>query len=181
MLVEFSDFNYDIDRLVGDVEALRTRSEDDILNYAGNLLVANGLTVSGSESGTVVVTAAEVFNLQKSLAAFHLADSAVNAAAAEGGKFKERLEYAVCSSPTLYKLLGDNDGNSTVKDTIKKSLDIVVPMICSATVAGALAGFWVGLIAAALALMLKIGYAAYCATYWDANGKPDTTTGEEQA
>ncbi len=156
-----------IDTLVSEVSMLEGKSEDEILGYVGKMLMTNGYTVSGNVEGNVIVPA-EPVNLQRSFAVFFPADNitkGMTAAAVEGKSFKKRLKYAVCTNETLIKLFGDN-ANTSVRDIIKKGLPTVVTVL-----GGSIGGFWLAVAAAALALLLKLGYKAYCDGYRDENAK----------
>ena len=182
-----------IDTLVSEVNMLESKSEDEILSYIGSMLVANGYTVSGSAEGSIIVPA-ETFDLRRSFEVFSPAAKTrgmmtadtesmmaaepeeMTAAATEGMSFGKRLEYAVCTDATLFKFFGDKE-NSPVEEVIKEGLPLVGAVLGVGSVLG---GFWLGVAAAALALLLRLGYKTYCADFWVKNGKPqDAASGEE--
>ena len=165
-IIEYLEGN--LDALVSDVEMLMGKGEAEILAYAGGLLTANCCAVGEVSMGSMVVSAR--FTVKQSYSAFEPSSLlAGGAAAKEGARFKERLQYAVCTNRTLYDLFG-NSGSMTVKEVIQTTLSYVVPLVVSATAAATpAAGFLTGIVAAALALILKIGYAAYCSVYWEEN------------
>ena len=174
------EIEIDIDQLLEDVEFLKDKNEEDILAFVGRLLVDNGYTVS--DSGDCVIVPDEEFSAQKSYTSLMQSDGFTNAAKAtkttktakaKGKKFKARLKDAICTNTTIFKLLGDGGKNDdAAKDTIKKILPDLLKLLGIGS-AGSVAGIWLGIIAAALALLLKLGYDAYCKAYWKKNGKPN--------
>ena len=177
-----------IDTLVSDVEMLMAKDENEILGYVGNMLTANGYTVSENPDDSLIVPA-KTFNMGKSFAAFHSVAGLQNMQAAarksfaddvqktekskaeESLKFKRRLEYAVCTSPALYQALGDNKPEGQPDGTLKDKVQYFLPLVLKAVGIKAIACIWVGVIAAALAMILKLGYTAYCSVYWQKNPK----------
>ena len=164
-----------IDNIANDVIMLKEEEENDILFYVGSMLQANGYTVSDSEDDSVIV--AEEFSLMKSLNVFNVfiteesqtkssdSASAIRAAAiSTGGKLKDRLQKTICSDEHIYNVLG-----SYTDDNVKNVIKSLLPKIATLVGVSLTSGFWIGVIAAVLALIIKLSYNAYCQTYWDKN------------
>lgn len=141
------------------------KSEDDLLLFIGNALHDSGYRVSTSENDDIIEPEMfnhhlEKVNLIKSLN-FLMDKQSLTATRAkeDGGKFwrrfKEKLRIAICKDGKIKDII---TGNGTLKDY----LVIGIPLVLTALGVVTLDPIFLAIIAATFALILKVGFEAYC-------------------
>lgn len=156
----------DIEKMAQEImEITESKSEDELFELIGNALHDSGLTVSTSESFSVIEPKmydqhVENFNFVKSLA--YVADTqplSPHDAKQEGKKFwqrfKDKVRNIICNDPEIRKLL-EGDG------TLKEYLKVLIPLILTALGLAALNPILLAIVVAIIALIIKIGIKAYC-------------------
>lgn len=179
-----------IDYLVDNVNLFMNKSDKEIEDFVGEYMIANNLAVS-TVSGTPIVIAQPVSitssnSLRRARKSYrgvvgesfeqsgHMEvmseEISQPSAEEEGRKFAYRLQKAICTDKKLYDLLYDTDACDTLKNTI---IGILPQLLVAMGVTGAITGtIWVAIIAAAIALILRVGYNMYCQVYWEKEGNP---------
>ncbi|PLX08130.1 MAG: hypothetical protein C0596_07470 [Marinilabiliales bacterium] len=147
-------------------EISESNTEDEILKLIGNALHDSGMTVVDNNSKGIIKPKMynpekEKFNIVKSLNFVADTKSLTPKDAKKEGKkfwkrFKEELQEAICSDDKIKKLM---DG----KGTLKEYLVVGIPMVLAA-LGVALNPIFLAIIAAVFALIIKVGFRAYCET-----------------
>lgn len=146
-------------------EISQTKSETELLELIGTALHDSGLTVSTSESSEIVQP--KMFNENKEK--FSVAKSfdfvvkseplTQNDAKEEGEKFwyrfKDKLQDVICTDSRIKELI---TGNGTLKDFIVAGIPLVLAALGLITINPV----FLAIIAAVFALILKVGFKAYC-------------------
>lgn len=146
-------------------EISEKQSEESLLAILGNALHDSGLTVSSSNSFAILQPkmfneGIEKFSMKKSMDFVSETDPLTpNDAEAEGRRFwqrfKDKLRAAICNDSKIKELL---EGDGTLKDY----LIIGIPLILAALGVAVLNPVWLAIIAAVFALIMKVGFQAYC-------------------
>lgn len=147
-------------------EISQTQSEDSLLTILGNALHDSGLTVSNSNSFEILKFKAfnpeiEKINLRSTIDFVSNTDPLTpKEAKSEGSRFwkrfKDKLKVAICNDSKIKVLM---EGNGTLKDY----LIIGIPLIL-AGLSISLNPLTLAIIATIFALIIKVGFQAYCET-----------------
>ncbi|MEQ8242354.1 hypothetical protein [Fulvivirga sp.] len=160
-LAEFTE--EDFENLEKDIYRLSDRSADDLYRIIGNGLYDLALKVSENEGESIVESSMSFSKKLNTIAAVDYvenAESIASASASENGKgffkrFKQRLKNAICNDEKIKKLM---EG----KGSLKEYLIIGIPMVLAALGMAALNPVLLAIIAATFALIVKVGWEAYC-------------------
>jgi len=156
----------DFEKMAREIQEIsETRTEDNLYEAIGYALYDSGYAVATSNSFAILQPKmynerVEKFNMQKSID--YVADIQplkADEARKEGkrfwGRFKNTLKKVICSDEKVAKLI---NGEGTLKDYLITG----IPLIITALGASALNPVVLAIVAAVLALIVKIGFAAYC-------------------
>ncbi len=146
-------------------EISETKSEEALFAIIGNALHDSGLTVSSSNSFEILnpkmfSEVTEKFNMKKSLEFVSETEPlSPDDAQAEGKKFwqrfKDKLKVTICNDAKIKALL---TGDGTLKDYLIAG----IPLVLTALSIGVLNPLALAIIAAVFALIIKVGFLAYC-------------------
>lgn len=146
-------------------EISETQSEETLLTTIGNALHDSGLTTSTSNSLEILHPkmfneSTEKFSMKKSMKFVSETDSLTPTAAQDEGRkfwrrFKDKLKAAICNDTRIKELL---EGDGSLKDYLMAG----IPLVLAALGIGALNPLALVIIAAVFALILKVGFQAYC-------------------
>jgi hypothetical protein len=156
----------DFEKMAQEIQEIsETQTEDSLLETIGNALHDSGLTVSTANSFEILQPkafseATEKFSMKRSFS--FVSDTtpmSTNEAKEEGRKFwqrfKDKLRSAICNDSKIKELL---EGDGTLKDYLIAG----IPLILAALGIGALNPLALAIVAAVVALIVKVGFQAYC-------------------
>lgn len=148
-------------------EISETQNERSLLTILGHALHDSGLKVSSANSFEILEPKTanksnEKFNIKNSLRYVAETDPLTpDEAEAEGKKFwkrfKDKLRTALCNDSKIKQLL---EGEGTLKDYLIAG----IPMVLSALGIAMLNPVALAIIGASFALIIKVGFQAYCET-----------------
>jgi len=155
----------DFERMAQEInEISETQSEETLLTILGNALHDSGLTISSSNSFEILQPkmfneGTEKFSMKKSMKFVSDTDPlSPNEAEEEGRRFwqrfKDKLRVTICNDPKIKELF-EGDGS------LKNYLIIGIPLILAA-LSITLNPLGLVIIATVFALILKVGFQAYC-------------------
>lgn len=158
----------DFERMAQEInEISETQSEESLFGILGNALHDSGLTVDTSNSFKILQPKMfneddEKFNMLKSMKfVSETKPLSVNEAEEEGrrfwGRFKDKLKVAICTDSKIKELL---KGDGTLKDYLIYG----IPLIITALGISTLNPVALTIIASIFALIIKVGFQAYCET-----------------
>ncbi len=138
--------------------------EDDLLESIGNAMHDSGYTTATDDSEDLLqpkmFDGLEKINLAKAVAFVDDTRALTREKARGEGKkfwkrFKEKLRIAICKDAALADLING-------KGTLKQYLTVGIPLVAAALGIGVINPVLLAIIAATFALILKVGFAAYC-------------------
>jgi hypothetical protein len=158
----------DFEKMAQEIQEISdSQTEDSLMEIIGNALHDSGLTTSSDNSFLILQPKAfnegiEKFSLKKSVS--FVADTAplTSVEAKEEGRrfwrrFRDKLRNAICNDSKIRELL-EGDGN------LKDYLIAGIPLILAALGIGVLNPLALAIIATVVALIVKVGFQAYCET-----------------
>jgi hypothetical protein len=156
----------DFEKMAQEIQEIsETQSEDSLLESLGNALHDSGLTISTANSFEILQPkafneATEKFSLKKSISFVADRTPITTSEAKEEGRkfwqrFKDKLRSAICNDPKIKELL---EGDGSLKDYLIAG----IPLILSALGIGALNPLALAIVAAVVALIVKVGFQTYC-------------------
>lgn len=156
----------DFEKMAQEIQEIsEIESEDSLFEIMGNALHDSGLTVSTSDSFEILQPKAyneslEKFNLMKSVKFVSDPEPLSNKEAKKEGKrfwkrFKDKLKTTICNDSKIKELL-EGDG------TLKEYLMAGIPLVLAALGISALNPLAMAILATVFALILKVGFKAYC-------------------
>lgn len=141
------------------------KSEEELYEVIGNGLYDLGYDVAEDESDAVIAVKHEIasygqVNLSKAFS--FVADNAsltIAAASSKGrgfwDRFEKKVKHFICTNPDIQELM---NGNGSLREYVK----VAIGLILSALGIVALSPVALGIITAVIALIVKIGWQAYC-------------------
>ena len=156
----------DFDKMATEIQRIsKNVSEEDLYTSLGRALDDLGYAVSSSRSFEILQPKMfggtnERVNLAKSYDYVANVRPATKAKANKEGKkfwkrFKDKLQRAICNDPKIKDLL-------TGQGTLKEYLITGIPLVLAALGLGVLNPVTLAIIAAVFALIVKVGFQAYC-------------------
>ncbi len=155
-----------LDNVARDVQKISEEmSETELYAIIGNALHDLGYTVAHSNDFEIITPKAydeksELISLYKSVS--YVAntkalekDEALKEGKSFWSRFGEKLRSTICSDPKIKSLI-------TGQGTLKDYLTIGIPMVLAALGVGAINPVLLAIIAASFALIVKVGFKAYC-------------------
>ena len=146
-------------------EISETESEESLLATLGNALHDSGLTDTSSNSIEVLKPkmyneGTEKFSMRKSMNFVSETEPLQPIEAEEEGRrfwqrFKDKLRVTICNDSKIKELL---EGDGALKDYLIAG----IPLILAALSIAALNPLVLAIIAAVFALIIKVGFQAYC-------------------
>lgn len=146
-------------------EISESKSENELYEIIGNALHDSGMTVSDSNNFEIIMPKAfdekqERFSMLKAFNFVADTESLTkNKAEKEGrdfwDRFKDKLKTTICTNPQISALF-NNEGK------LKDYLIAGIPLILAALGIAMLSPVWLAVIAAVFALIMKVGFKAYC-------------------
>lgn len=156
----------DFEKMAQEIQTIsETKSENEIFELIGNALHDSGMTVSTSKTFDIIHPkmyneSLEKFSMEKSFDFVADTEPLTAEDAKEEGRnfwkrFKDKLKSAICNDSKIRDLL---TGDGTLKDYLIAG----VPLILAALGLGAINPLLLAIIAAVFALIVKVGFQAYC-------------------
>lgn len=155
--------NQNYDELANQVqEIIDTKSKDDLYEIIGNALYDSGLDVSPEDYPEAAISLAidintKNFDFLKSVNFVEDTSPISKAEAKKKGKgLWKRIKTELCSNEKIRDFF---TGNSDLKDNLKVIIPIILGLISSTLTLGPLG---LAVAVAIIALLIKVGYQAYC-------------------
>jgi hypothetical protein len=156
----------DFERMASEIQSLSRNSPDDELFTAiGKGLDDLGYTVSTSRNYDLILPkmyglAGDKVSMLKSFNYVANVKPVTKINAKKEGKkfwkrFKEKLQKAICNDPKIRELM---EGEGTLKDYLK----VGIPLVMAALGLAVLNPVVLAIIAAVFALIVRVGFKAYC-------------------
>jgi len=152
----------DLAQLASEIEALSREDDDQLFELTGNALYDIGLApVEETTDGPLLQPVMYNPNIAKvnlsSIADYVMkTDPLTKTESIKSGKnFKERLRKAICSNKTIAAIF---KSDTALKDNLKQ----IIPKVMGILGLAALSPLNLLIVCAVIALILKIGYDAYC-------------------
>jgi hypothetical protein len=162
MLTETQLTDAYLDELATEVENLKRKDDDELYRVIGHGLYDGGLAVSKTLSYPRFIQPREnllkdgILSAEKSFEFVANVQPTTDAEAKKEGKsFMNKLKKAICTDSQIQNLL-------TGQATVKEYLRVGIPLLLTALGATVLSPWTLGVIVAVIALILKVGYTAYC-------------------
>jgi len=155
-MVELNDKN--LDKMASEIEALcESRSEDELCEMIGNVLYDEGLAIA--ETDDLMLVSAMYDAKKEDFSITKIADYVMDTkpikkgkAKKEGKIFRDKLKKMICTNETIVKYFSKG---GDLKEGIKFILEILKKTIPISQIT-------LVVIAAAIALILKVGINKYC-------------------
>ncbi len=155
--------NQDYEELAKEVQQIAdTKSEDSLYEILGNAMYDSGLAVSPesfSEATTlrVSIKSNQKFNLIKAMDFVQNSTSlSKEEAKREGKSLFQRIKREICTNEKIKEFF---TGNNALSDYLKTVIPIILAIISSSLALGPIG---LAITVAILALLIKVGYQAYC-------------------
>ena len=156
----------DFDKMATEIQRIsRNASDDDLYTALGKALDDLGYTVSSSKSFEIIHPkmfggANDKISMLKSYDYVANVKPVTRTNANKEGKkfwkrFKDKLQKAICNDPKIKELMTGNG-------TLQVYLITGIPLVLAALGLGVLNPVTLAIIAAVFALILKVGFEAYC-------------------
>lgn len=156
----------DFEKMAAEIQKISKTSTEDVLYEAiGKALDDIGFAVAADKSFSIIQpkmvnAVGEKFSMMKSLNYVTNVKPVTKLNAKKEGKkfwkrFKDKLQKAICNDPKIKELLTGNG-------TLKEYLIAGIPIILAAIGLSVLNPVTLAIIAAVFALIIKVGFEAYC-------------------
>ena len=147
----------DYTNLADDALLLAEKDENELFAFIGNGMNSLGLSIADDDQTLFTPVQLRTYSM---FSPFSLSDNQQAVDALELGKrsgerFKEKLRRIICSNERLREIIMG-------EGTLREKLIIAIPVILSLLGVTALAPPMLAIITAAIALIIRIGFQAYC-------------------
>ena len=155
--------NQDYEELANEVQQIAsTKSEDSLYEILGNAIYDSGLEISpiGFPEATMFrirIKNSQKFNLIKTMDFVqNSAPLTKEEAKKEGKSLFQRIKKEICTNEKIKEFF---TGESALRDYLKTIIPIILAIISSSLTLGPIG---LAIAVAILALLIKVGYQAYC-------------------